>query len=161
YEEFTPFGSTSYQASRTEMPKRYRYTGRERDDESGFNIHGARYYATWLARWVSADPAGLIDGPFLYAYCGNAPTPFVDTAGTQSTPPPGMIGNDARIGALWEQAVVDALGPRLSLPKTATYADTIKAFQAKVKKMPPGSNRAAGTGMNYARESYKAARSRF
>src|SRR5262249_22278783 len=34
YEEYTPFGSTSYQAvrSQTETPRRYRYTGKERDE---------------------------------------------------------------------------------------------------------------------------------
>ena len=37
YEEYYPYGSTSYQAvrSQTETPKRYRYTGKERDEESG------------------------------------------------------------------------------------------------------------------------------
>ena len=50
YEEYTPYGSTSYQAvrSQTEAPKRYRYTGKERDEESGLYYHGARYYAPWL-----------------------------------------------------------------------------------------------------------------
>jgi RHS repeat-associated protein len=58
YEEYSPYGSPTYQAvrSQTETPKRYRYTGMERDEESGFDYHGARYYATWLGRWVSADP---------------------------------------------------------------------------------------------------------
>jgi uncharacterized protein RhaS with RHS repeats len=52
YEEYTPYGSTSYQAvrSQTETPKRYRYTGKERDEESGLYYHGARYYAPWLGR---------------------------------------------------------------------------------------------------------------
>ena len=60
YEEYTPYGSTSYQAvrSQTETPKRYRYTGKERDEESGLYYHGARYYAPWLGRWTSCDPAG-------------------------------------------------------------------------------------------------------
>ena len=37
YEEYYPYGSTSYQAvrSQTEAPKRYRYTGKERDEETG------------------------------------------------------------------------------------------------------------------------------
>ncbi|HYJ82982.1 MAG TPA: toxin TcdB middle/C-terminal domain-containing protein, partial [Allosphingosinicella sp.] len=54
YEEYAPYGSTTYQAVRatTETPKRYRYTGKERDEESGFYYHGARYYAPWLARWT-------------------------------------------------------------------------------------------------------------
>lgn len=58
YEEYTPYGSTSYQAVRsaTETPKRYRYTGKERDEETGLSYHGARYYAPWLGRWVATDP---------------------------------------------------------------------------------------------------------
>ena len=35
----------------------------------GSAIHGARYYAPWLGRWTSCDPAASLDGPNLYAYC--------------------------------------------------------------------------------------------
>lgn len=58
YEEYTSYGSTSYQAVRgkLERPKRYRYTAKERDTESGLYYYGARYYASWLGRWISADP---------------------------------------------------------------------------------------------------------
>ncbi|HRC86691.1 MAG TPA: RHS repeat-associated core domain-containing protein, partial [Thermoanaerobaculia bacterium] len=64
YEEYTPYGSTSYQAvsAQLETPKRYRYTGQERDEESGLYYHGARYYAPWLGIWMSPDPAFLSDG---------------------------------------------------------------------------------------------------
>jgi RHS repeat-associated protein len=64
YEEFTPYGTAAFQAGRTVAEislKRYRYTGKERDGETGFTYHGARYYAPWLARWVSCDPDGLIE----------------------------------------------------------------------------------------------------
>jgi RHS repeat-associated protein len=47
-------------------PKRYRFTGQERDEESNLNHHGARYYAPWLGRWASADPEGLKAGINLY-----------------------------------------------------------------------------------------------
>src|SRR6266568_8196847 len=60
YEEYYPYGCTSYQAGYTTTEvnlKRYRYTGKERDEESGFYYHGARYYAPWLGRWTSCDPA--------------------------------------------------------------------------------------------------------
>src|SRR5712692_1275761 len=68
YEEYYPYGSTSYQAahSQTETPKRYRYTGLERDEESGFQYHGARYYLPWLGRWSSSDPIGVKGGINLY-----------------------------------------------------------------------------------------------
>jgi RHS repeat-associated protein len=60
YEEYFPYGATSYQAVRAGLdtnPKRYRYTGKERDEENGLYYHGARYYASWLGRWTSCDPA--------------------------------------------------------------------------------------------------------
>ena len=83
YEEYTPYGSTSYQAMRnqTETPKRYRYTGKERDEESGLYYHGARYYAPWLGRWTSADPAGLVDGVNVYGYVREGPINFEDPLG--------------------------------------------------------------------------------
>jgi RHS repeat-associated protein len=86
YEEYTPYGSTSYQAvrSRTETPKRYRYTGKERDEESGLYYHGARHYAPWLGRWTSCDPIGLGDGVNLLAYGRCNPVRFTDQSGTQS-----------------------------------------------------------------------------
>jgi RHS repeat-associated protein len=84
YEEYHPYGTSSYQLGRSGVEvslKRYRYTGKERDEESGFSYHGARYYATSLGRWVSCDPSGLIDGPNLYQYTRNSPTMGTDKHG--------------------------------------------------------------------------------
>lgn len=88
YEEYYPFGSTSYQAehSQIETPKRYRYTGKERDEESGFYYHGARYYEPWLGIWASADPKGLVDGSNLFAYARNNPITYSDSTGTECDP---------------------------------------------------------------------------
>ncbi|MBF2009493.1 MAG: VCBS repeat-containing protein [Chlorogloeopsis fritschii C42_A2020_084] len=77
-EEYTPYGETSFGSF---ARKRYRFTGKERDEESGLNYHGARYYAPWLVRWTSCDPAGPVDGPNLYAYTRN-PLSFTDPQGT-------------------------------------------------------------------------------
>jgi RHS repeat-associated protein len=87
YEEYYPYGSTSYQArsSTTQVPKRYRYTGAERDTENSFDYRGSRYYAAWLGRWVSADPGGLIDGPNLYWYAHCNPITLTDPSGFQAT----------------------------------------------------------------------------
>jgi RHS repeat-associated protein len=84
YEEYYPYGSTSYQAmrSQTETPKRYRYTGMERDEETGFTYHGARYYAPWLGRWSTCDPAGLQAGLNLYTYCSHNCIALRDPNGT-------------------------------------------------------------------------------
>jgi RHS repeat-associated protein len=83
YEEYFPYGGTSYQAVRsaTDTPKRYRYTGKERDEENDLYYHGARYYAPWLGRWTSCDPAGLNGGPNPYTYGRNSPAIHRDDRG--------------------------------------------------------------------------------
>jgi RHS repeat-associated protein len=88
YEEYYPHGATSYQAVRgqTETPKRYRYTGKERDEESGLYYHGARYYAPWLGRWMSCDPIGIQDADNLYQYSGNRPVGSNDPTGMWEMP---------------------------------------------------------------------------
>jgi RHS repeat-associated protein len=86
YEEYYPYGSTSFQSGRSLAEvslKRYRYTGKERDVENGFYYHGARYYAPWLGRWISADPAGIADGPNLFLYARDNPIRMSDPTGTQ------------------------------------------------------------------------------
>jgi RHS repeat-associated protein len=88
YEEYYPYGGTSYQAGRSLAEvslKRFRYTGKERDEETGLYYHGARYYAPWLGRWTSADPIGVGDGLNLYVYAGNSPIVVRDKNGMQGT----------------------------------------------------------------------------
>ena len=108
YEEYAPYGSSTYQAvrSQTETAKRYRYTGKERDEESGLYYHGARYYAAWLGRWCSPDPAGTADGLNLFAYCRGAPTQLVDLRGRQSDSPK---VSDADVTAVKTQFALQSL----------------------------------------------------
>jgi RHS repeat-associated protein len=90
YEEYYPYGSTAYQAmdNQTETAKRYRYTGMERDEESGLNYHSARYYVPWLGRWASCDPEGIsVDADKSrpasnsYSYVRQNPVHFFDPGG--------------------------------------------------------------------------------
>jgi RHS repeat-associated protein len=84
YEEYHPYGTTAYKASNATInatAKRYRYTGMERDEETGLEYHSARYYLPWLGRWVSADPLGLIDGCNCYQYVRNNPINYTDLNG--------------------------------------------------------------------------------
>ena len=90
YEEYSPYGSTTYQAMNEQIKaarKRYRFTGKERDEETGLNYHSARYYAPWLGRWASTDPAGLVDGVNLYGYSQTNPILYSDPSGTQVKEP--------------------------------------------------------------------------
>lgn len=78
-EEFTPYGETSFGSF---SKKRYRFTGQERDEESGLSYHHARYYAPWIGRWSNSDPIGIRGGVNLHKYARENPTNFRDPNGT-------------------------------------------------------------------------------
>ena len=59
----------------------YRYTGQAYDSPSGLYYYRARYYDPATGRFLSPDPAGMVDGPNLYAYAGGNPVTFVDPTG--------------------------------------------------------------------------------
>jgi len=85
YEEYFAYGGTAFRAaaSTTDVSaKRFRYTGLERDEETGFDYASARYYASWLGRWTAADPIALEGGSNQFQYCGNNPITRIDPAGT-------------------------------------------------------------------------------
>jgi RHS repeat-associated protein len=87
YEEYHLYGTTAFQAGRSAAEvslKRYRYTGKERDEESGLYYHGTRYYALWLGRWASCEPKGLVDGSNLYCYVRCNPLVYLDDTGNES-----------------------------------------------------------------------------
>lgn len=87
YEEYHPYGTSAYRIGSSAASlslKRYRFAGKEQDDETGFYHFGVRYYAPWLGRWTSTDPAGFVDGMNLYRYCQNNPIMLHDPDGRES-----------------------------------------------------------------------------
>ncbi len=121
YEEFHPFGATAYRAGNANIevpPKRYRYTGMERDEESGLNYHRARYYASFLGCWISCDPKTIVDGPNLYAYCKNRPSLLTDVQGMQTPPPQLELIQQTE---LRQPATATAAGPGFSQDLRQTF----------------------------------------
>lgn len=89
YEEYSPYGSSVYQSVDKDIKsagKRYRYTGRERDEESGLNYHVKRYYAPWVQRWISTDPLWINRGINTYLYSDASPQTRIDLDGMQPIP---------------------------------------------------------------------------
>ena len=89
YEEYFPYGSTAYQAVRSGIevsPKRYCYTGKEHDEETGLAYFGARYYATFLGRWVSVDPNVSEANTNRYDYGSCNPIVMTDPDGRHPVP---------------------------------------------------------------------------
>jgi RHS repeat-associated protein len=78
-EEFTPYGETSFGSF---ARKRYRFTGKERDEESGLNYHAARYLSPGTGRFVSVDlDGGRYPGWSPYCYSCANPVNLVDPTG--------------------------------------------------------------------------------
>jgi len=83
---FYPYGGLV--ASVGSDPNHYKFTGKERDSESGLDNFGARYDASSMGRFMSADPvfisADRLTDPQslnLYAYVRNNPLSLVDPTG--------------------------------------------------------------------------------
>jgi RHS repeat-associated protein len=68
-------------------PQNYKFTGKERDSESGLDYFGARYYAWTLGRFQSPDPVpGKVINPQSwnrYTYFLNNPLFYIDPDGAQ------------------------------------------------------------------------------
>jgi len=74
----TPWGKTP---GDTGAVLRYRWAGREYDQETGLYYMRARYYDSRLGRFLSEDPIGVAGGLNLYAYGWNDPVNIIDPSG--------------------------------------------------------------------------------
>ena len=82
-EEYYPYGGTAVYTARSHVEVNYktlRYSGKERD-ATGLYYYGYRYYQPWVGRWLSADPAGAVDGLNLYMMVRNNPVSMKDNNG--------------------------------------------------------------------------------
>jgi RHS repeat-associated protein len=56
--DFYPFGE---EISQPQSKDQYLFTGKPRDSESGLDYFGARYYRSFLSRFMSVDPKNIFD----------------------------------------------------------------------------------------------------
>ncbi|MEL6143032.1 MAG: RHS repeat-associated core domain-containing protein, partial [Bacteroidota bacterium] len=87
YEEHYSYGGSSFRSGRSTKEvkeKRYRYTGKERDNNTGLDYYGGRYYDSIVLKWISPDPKGYIDGFNLYLFSKGNPVSRLDKNGFNS-----------------------------------------------------------------------------
>lgn len=87
FEQYYVYGGTAFTLARSQLEadaKELRFCGKECDALTGLYYYGARYYACWLSRWMSPDPAGPVDGPNLYEYVSSNPVKYNDPTGMGS-----------------------------------------------------------------------------
>ena len=76
--------SPSTTSVRPSYSTRYTFSGKERDEETGYSYFGARHYHPTLSIWLSVDPmADKYPGVSPYVYCGNNPVKLVDPDGRE------------------------------------------------------------------------------
>ncbi|WP_370570056.1 RHS repeat-associated core domain-containing protein [Serratia sp. OS31] len=86
-EEYYPYGGSAILTARSQVEAGYktvRYSGKERD-ATGLYYYGYRYYQPWAGRWLSADPAGVVDGLNLFRMVRNNPIRYSDKKGMTAT----------------------------------------------------------------------------
>ena len=82
--QYKPFGGDyiDQQDPNTEYSERFRFTGKERDAETGYDYFGARYYSSSLGIWLSVDPmSDKYPSLSPYVYCADNPMRLVDLEG--------------------------------------------------------------------------------
>lgn len=122
-EEFTPYGETSFGSFAW---KRYRVTGKERDEESGLDYCGARYYSAYNSKWLNVEPIfcdigkteknsadriyfiqNLFGQANSYSYAFNNPIRLIDTDGKLPILPLLMKAGTAGAADLMAQAAMN------------------------------------------------------
>ena len=82
--QYMPFGGDyiDQQAPNTDYSERFRFTGKERDAETGYDYFGARYYSSSVGIWLSVDPmSDKYPSLSPYVYCADNPMGLVDPKG--------------------------------------------------------------------------------
>ena len=84
YLYYLPWGEELANQRATGYESRYTFSGKERDEETGYSYFGARHYDSGLSLWLSVDP--MLDkypGVSPYVYCGDNPVRLVDEDGRE------------------------------------------------------------------------------
>ncbi len=85
--QYLPFGENFVDQQTGVWNTPYKFSGKEKDDETGYSYFGARYYDSDLSVWLSVDPmAGKYPSLSPYAYCAGNPLIFMDPDGNKIRP---------------------------------------------------------------------------
>lgn len=83
FNNYYPFGSVMDGRSRiSSADARYKFTSKERDNETNYDYFGARYYDSRIARWLQVDPlADKYPAWTPFGYCADSPLILIDPNG--------------------------------------------------------------------------------
>jgi RHS repeat-associated protein len=124
YIHYMPYGELWKNQQRTPYNERFKFTGKERDDETGYDFFGARYHASALPSWLSVDPlADKYPGISPYAYCNWNPIKYVDPDGKKI-----VVGS-------WYGRALAKLGFNNYEAKVQSHLQELKGMDPELNKM--------------------------
>lgn len=109
--DYYPYGGMQNDYCTTPVAQNYKFTGKERDTESGLDEFGARYYGSMVGRFMTPDwAAKAVTVPYanfgnpqslnLYSYVENNPTTMGDPDGHQNGTTQGDAAQTANCNAV-------------------------------------------------------------
>ena len=82
YLHYMPFGELWENQQASDYDERFKFTGKERDTETGYDYFGARFYSPVFLLWLSPDPlSDKYPKISAYAYCKWNPVNRIDPNG--------------------------------------------------------------------------------
>ncbi|MFZ1516119.1 MAG: RHS repeat-associated core domain-containing protein, partial [Saprospiraceae bacterium] len=79
---YLPFGESMAEQKAGGYSTKYRFTGKEVDEETGLYYFGARYYDPRISQWFGVDPLAEVYYDYgAYVYTANNPIKYIDPDG--------------------------------------------------------------------------------
>lgn len=111
YLHYAPYGELIANQKCNNYDERYKFTGKERDWESGYDFFGARFFWSVYGHWLSVDPwADKYPWVSPYAYCAWNPIKFVDPDGKE---------------------IINKIDPLAEIPNQQALFDAVNNFRDK------------------------------
>ena len=138
YIHYAPYGELIANQTPYNYNERYKFTGKERDQESGYDYFGARYYWSDYAHFITPDPLSDNDpGISSYAYCHWNPIGFVDPDGEEW-----LTDEDAQQASKYTQAMenkITQLSKQMARAKSeekqTTLSQRISSLRAGINEL--------------------------
>jgi RHS repeat-associated protein len=126
--KYDSYGNVIAESS-SAVKTRYKYTGREFDQETEMQYNRARYYDAAIGRFLSEDPLGFVAGDInLFRYVGNNPV--------ASTDPSGMIEQQKNALLDWIYADIKNSEGKINRKPGAGEYEDVEAATDNANKTP-------------------------
>ena len=124
YMHYAPYGEMVDNQRAVGYNERFKFTGKERDEETGYDYFGARYYSSPFSHWLSVDPlADNYSNISPYAYCAWNPVKNIDPDGKRII-----------VGSWWGRALAK-LGFNNFEAKVQSQLQELKDMDPELNKM--------------------------